>query len=247
MRNMNPVVTAKVVAGSLAAVLTSLPPACAEESEIRASLRPVMPAGATIEEIRPSPLPGIFEVRINVDEIYYVDRTGRYLFQGSLLDTKARKNLTRERVEAMHPLSFAKVPLQDAISVTRGAGSRKLVLFADPNCSYCKKLEAELEAVDDVTIYTFLIPILGPDSNAKARNIWCSADRAQTWSNWMVKSAEPPKIECPDTSALTRNVNLATRHKVSGTPTLFFEDGSRIVGPVSAAAIEARLGSSPRK
>ena len=239
---------ATAILGSLmAAVLTVSPLAHGGEQEIREALKPSMPPDAKIEEIRPSPVPGIFEVRINADEIYYVDGTGRYLFQGSLLDTKARTNLTRERVESLHPLTFENAPLQDAIAIKHGAGNRKLVLFADPNCSYCKKLEAELEAVDDVTIYTFLIPILGPDSNAKARNIWCSADRAQTWSNWMVKSAEPPKIECPDTSALTRNVNLATRYKVSGTPTLFFEDGSRIVGPVNAAAIEARLGSSPRK
>ncbi|GAB4206296.1 MAG: DsbC family protein [Tibeticola sp.] len=217
------------------------------EPEIREALKPSLPPDAKIEEIRPSPVPGIFEVRINADEIYYVDGTGRYLFQGSLLDTKARANLTRERVESLHPLTFEKAPLQDAIAIKHGAGSRKLVLFADPNCSYCRKLEAELEAVDDVTVYAFMIPILGPDSNAKARNIWCNADRAQTWSNWMLKSTEPPKIECPDTSALTRNVNLATRHKVSGTPTLFFEDGSRIVGPVSAAAVEARLKSSAKK
>lgn len=217
------------------------------ELEIREALKPSLPPEAKIEEIRPSPVPGIFEVRINADEIYYVDGTGRYLFQGSLLDTKARANLTRERVESLHPLTFENAPLQDAIAIKHGAGNRKLVLFADPNCSYCKKLEAELEAVDDVTIYTFLIPILGPDSNAKARNIWCNADRAKAWSSWMLKSAEPPRAECLDTSALTRNVNLATRYKVSGTPTLFFEDGSRIVGPVNASTVESRLGSTARK
>lgn len=217
------------------------------EPEIREALKPSLPPDAKIEEIRPSPVPGVYEVRINADEIYYVDGTGRYLFQGSLLDTKARANLTRERVEALHPLTIEKAPLQDAIAVKHGAGSRKLVLFADPNCSHCKKLEAELQAVDDVTVYTFLIPILGPDSSQKARNIWCSADRAQTWSNWMLKSAEPPKVECADTSALTRNVNLATRYKVSGTPTLFFEDGSRIVGPANAAALESRMASITKK
>lgn len=217
------------------------------ELEIREALKPSLPPDAKIEEIRPSPVPGIFEVRINVDEIYYVDGTGRYLFQGSLLDTKARANLTRERVESLHPLTFENAPLQDAIAIKHGAGSRKLVLFADPNCNYCKKLEAELESVDDVTIYTFVIPILGPDSNAKARNIWCNADRAKAWSSWMLKGAEPPRAECPDTSALTRNVNLATRYKVSGTPTLFFEDGSRIVGPVNASTVESRLGSTARK
>ena len=239
---------ATAILGSLmAAVLTVSPLAHGGEQEIREALKPSMPPDAKIEEIRPSPVPGIFEVRINADEIYYVDGTGRYLFQGSLLDTKARTNLTRERVESMHPLSLEKAPLQDAIAIKRGAGSRKLVLFADPNCSYCKKLEAELEAVDDVTIYTFLIPILGPDSNAKARNIWCNADRAKAWSSWMLKGAEPPRAECPDTSALTRNVNLATRYKVSGTPTLFFEDGSRIVGPVNASTVESRLGSTARK
>lgn len=217
------------------------------EPEIREALKPSLPPDAKIEEIRPSPVPGIFEVRINADEIYYVDGSGRYLFQGSLLDTKARTNLTRERVESLHPLSFEKAPLQDAVAITHGAGGRKLVLFADPNCTHCKKLEAELATMDDVTVYTFLIPVLGPDSNAKARNIWCNDDRAKTWSDWMLKSAEPPKIECADTGALTRNVNLASRLKVSGTPTLFFEDGSRMVGPVSAAVIEARLGSIAKK
>lgn len=217
--------------------------AWAGEPEIRAALKPSMPEGAKIEEIRPSPVPGIFEVRINADEIYYVDATGRYLFQGSLLDTQARTNLTRERVESLHALTLEEAPLADAITTTQGAGTRKLILFADPNCSYCKRLEAELALVKDVTVYTFLIPILGPDSNAKARNIWCSADRAKAWSEWMLKGAEPAALQCPDTGALTRNLNLAARHKVSGTPTLFFADGSRVVGPVTAAAVESRLGA----
>lgn len=217
------------------------------ESEIREALKPSLPAGAKIEEVRPSPLPGIFEVRINADEIYYVDATGRYLFQGSLLDTQTRTNLTRERVEALHPLPLDKAPLQDAIAMTRGDGKRKLVLFADPNCKHCKRLETELVAVNDVTVYTFLIPILGPDSNAKARNIWCAADRGKAWAEWMLKNVEPPAVECPDTGALTRNLNLAARHKVTGTPTLFFADGSRVAGPVNAAEIDARLKAAARK
>jgi thiol:disulfide interchange protein DsbC len=236
--------------GTLLAVVVSFvcaPAAHSGDAEIRAALSKSLTGGAKIEEVRPSPVAGIFEVRINADEIYYVDGSGRYLFQGSLIDTQSKTNLTRERVGQLHPLAHDALAADDAIVTVRGNGTRRLVLFADPNCGYCKRLEAALAELPDVRIQTYLIPILGPDSEAKARRIWCAADRDKVWADWMLRGVEPAAVACPDVSALSRNVAVATRHKISGTPTLFFEDGSRAIGPLTVAEIEARIAQARRQ
>ena len=142
----------------------------------------------------------------------YTDEQGQYVIQGSLIDTKSRVNLTEARIAKLTQIDFATLPLKDAILIKQGSGARKLVVFGDPNCGYCKKLERDLLALKDVSIYTFLYPILGPDSNVKSRDIWCAREPAKVWRSWMVEGTTPPKAMGPcDSSALERNMALGTR------------------------------------
>ena len=122
----------------------------------------------------------------------------------------------------------------------RGNGKRKLAVFEDPNCGYCKRFERDLQGIDNVTVYTFLYPILSPDSAEKSRNIWCGLWRTSVWHEWMVSDKMPAAASC-DTAALQRNLAFGKKHKITGTPTLIFTDGTRVPGAVAAAEIEKRL------
>lgn len=221
--------------------------AYADEAEIRATLTQRLPGNAKIEEVRKTPVEGIYEVRINADDIYYSDSHGTYIFQGNLINTETKTNLTVERVAQLYPIRFDTLPLADAITSVRGTGARKLVLFADPNCGFCKRFEEILQGIDNITVHTFLIPILGPASREKARNLWCAPDKARAWEDWMVRAVIPAVAECADIAALDRNLSFAARHKVSATPTTFFADGSRAVGPLGAQELESRLSATPSK
>jgi thiol:disulfide interchange protein DsbC len=161
-----------------------------------------------------------------------------------LLDTRKRRSLTEEREAQLSAISFDSLPLKDALLVVRGNGKRKLAVFEDPNCGYCKRLERDMQKIDNVTIYTFLIPILGADSVEKAKNIWCAKDRSQAWENWMLFEQKPEPAKC-DTTALERNLAFSRQHKITGTPTLFFRDGTRIPGAISADDVEKRLTAAP--
>jgi thiol:disulfide interchange protein DsbC len=122
----------------------------------------------------------------------------------------------------------------------KGKGTRVIATFEDPNCGYCKRLGKELVGMDDVTIYTFLYPILSPDSTAKSNNIWCAKDKVQAWNGWIVDGKEPAASDC-DASAVARNVELGQKLRISGTPTIFLADGTRIGGYVPAAELELAL------
>ena len=175
--------------------------ATAGEAEIRKNLASRIPQFANIDEVRKTPVAGLFEVRINGFEIYYTDEQGNYLMQGNLIDVQARKNLTEERVEKLTAVDFDKLPVKDAFKLVRGNGKRKLAVFEDPNCGYCKQFERDMKTVDNVTVYLFLYPVLGPDSNVKSRDIWCSKDKAKAWNDWMTAGVRPETGSC-DTAAL---------------------------------------------
>jgi thiol:disulfide interchange protein DsbC len=228
---------------TLALALLAAGTAGADEAAIRKTLAERLPNFPKIDEVTKSPIPGLYEVRIGTD-IVYSDETGSHIVQGSIIDTRTRADLTQARIDKLTAIDFASLPLKDAILIKQGTGARKLVIFADPNCGYCKRIEKDLLTLKDVSIYTFLLPILGPDSNVKARDIWCSKDPGKTWRTWMVDGAAIPKSmgNC-DTAALDRNVALGQRYKVNGTPAVVFEDGTRAPGAIPAAQIEARMAA----
>ena len=223
-------------AALLAAGCTSVPP----EDTIRQALTERLPNLPKIDEISKTPMEGLYEVRVNKTEIFYTDSAGNYLIQGELIDTKGRTNLTEARIEKLTALPFDSLPLKDAFTIVRGTGERKMAIFEDPNCGFCKRFERELEKLDNVTMHIFLYPILGPDSMVKSANIWCAQDKGKTFLDWMTQNVTPPEASC-DTAALQRNVSFGQQNRITGTPTTFFADGTRVAGAVPLERIEQGL------
>lgn len=218
----------------------------AQEAAIRKNLAERLPQLPKIDEVSKTPVPGLWEVRVGTDVIY-TDERGDFIVQGAIFDTRSRTNITEERLNKLSAIDFASLPLKDAMVVRQGNGKRKIAVFADPNCGFCKRFERDLLNVKDVTIYTFLYPILGPDSNEKSRAIWCSKDPMKTWRDWMIEGVVPPKVigGCDD-AAIVRNVEFGQKHRVQGTPAIIYEDGKRVPGAVSAAEIEKQLAISSK-
>src|SRR5437868_4222179 len=202
------------------ALVASTQSALADDNAIRKNLAERFPNWPKIDEITKTPIPGLYEIRLGVD-VFYTDDQGNHVIQGEMIETKSHTNLTEQRVAKLTAIDFATLPLKDAIVWKSGTGARKLVVFADPNCGYCKKFERDMQQLKDVTVYTFLYPILGGDSPEKSRNIWCSKDNTKAWRDWMLDGTAPPRnMGACDTAALVRNVALGHKHKVSGTPAL---------------------------
>jgi thiol:disulfide interchange protein DsbC len=209
--------------------------------KIRKNLGERLPLLGKIDEISKTPMPGLFEVRVGMD-LFYTDANGNFLLNGHLIDAKAQKNLTEERQEKLLAIPFDQLPLKDAFTIVRGDGKRKIAVFEDPNCPYCKQFERDLQKIDNVTIYMLLYPILGDDSVDKSRNLWCAKDKGNAWLDWMLRGKAAPKAAAGcDTSAVTRIVDYGRKTKISGTPTLFLADGSRIAGAMPAAEVEKLL------
>ena len=216
--------------------------ASAQESTIRKTLAERIPQLEKIDEVRSTPMAGLYEVRVGTD-VFYTDTKGNFLIQGELIDTKARRNLTEDRIAKLSAVDFSALPLKDAFVTVRGNGKRQMVVFADPNCGYCKRFERDLQKVNNVTVHTFLYPILSPDSAEKSRNIWCAKDRTTSWDDWMLRDKTPVDAAC-DTAALQRNLAFGKKYKITGTPTVIFTDGSRVPGAIGLPDLEKRLASA---
>ena len=238
---------APVLAPVLAATFLLAASAQADEATIRKNLAERLPNLPKIDEVSKTPMAGLFEVRLGT-EVVYTDETGAFLIQGALIDTKTRNDLTAARVDKLTAIDFAGLPLKDAMLIKQGTGARRVVVFADPNCGYCKRLERDLLALKDVSIYTFLYPILGPDSTTKSRDIWCAKEPAKAWRAWMVDGQAPVKaMGACDSAALERNTEMGRKYKVQGTPAMVFEDGTRAPGAIPAAQIDTRIAAAVKK
>jgi thiol:disulfide interchange protein DsbC len=225
-----------VAAGLLAAT------AQAQDAAIRKSLAERLPRLGKIDEISKTPMTGLYEVRVGT-ELFYTDAEGNFLIEGHLIDTRQQRDLTEERLHKLMAIDFSALPVKDAFTIVRGNGKRKVAVFEDPNCGYCKHFERDLQKVDNVTVYMFLYPILGLDSAEKSRNIWCANDKAKAWQDFMVRDQAVPAARC-DTSALVRNLEFGKKHKITGTPTLVFADGTRVPGAIGAPQVEKFLADA---
>jgi thiol:disulfide interchange protein DsbC len=237
---MKPTKTAALAV--IASVVLLVTSAQAQEAAIRKNLSERLPQMGKIDEVGKTPMPGLFEVRVGSD-LYYTDAEGNFLLHGQLIDTKRQQNLTEERQEKLLAIDFAALPLKDSFTIVRGNGKRKIAMFEDPNCGYCKRFERDLQKVDNVTIHMFLYPILGPDSTEKSRNLWCSKDKGKAWQDWMVRDTMPAAASC-DTTAIARNIEFGRKYKITGTPTMVFADGTRVPGAIPAQQVEKLLAAT---
>lgn len=215
------------------------------QDTIAKTLAERIPQLEKIDEIKATPMKGLYEVRVGTD-VFYANADGNYLIQGELIDTRAQRNLTEDRINQLTAIDFKNLPLGDAIKIVRGKGERQIAVFEDPNCGYCKRFERDLQNVDNVTVHLFLYPILSRDSAEKSRNIWCSKDSAVAWHDYMLNDKAPAASSC-DIDAIQRNLALGRKHKITGTPTLIFANNTRVPGAISAQEVEKYLGAAHKK
>jgi thiol:disulfide interchange protein DsbC len=211
------------------------------DQQIRSDLQKKVGSSTKIKSVSPSPIPGIYEVLVG-NEIFYTDANSKYLIQGEIIEIATGKNITEQKQADLNRIKWSELNTSNALKVVRGNGSRQLAVFSDPNCGYCKRLDKSLQQLDNVTIYTYLIPILSPDSAQKSKQIWCSADPQKTYIDWMINGVAPSgKSDCA--TPLDKNMAFAKTYGITGTPTLFFTDGSRFPGAVQIADIEKKFSS----
>ncbi|MBI1175624.1 MAG: thioredoxin fold domain-containing protein [Sideroxydans sp.] len=218
-------------------LLLATPAAWAGEAEIKQALQQNYPQLGEIRQVSPSPIPGLYEV-VTPDHLFYTDDKVQYLFDGSIYELKSMRNLTDERERKVFAIDFNSLPLNLALKKVKGDGSRKLAIFTDPNCAFCKKLEHELQQVDNITIYRLLYPVF-PGSDEKVRNVLCSKNPNQAWEDLLLRNVVPPTANCKTQTA--KVLALGQKYRVSGTPTLIFADGSLVPGYMPAAALEKAL------
>jgi thiol:disulfide interchange protein DsbC len=215
----------------------------ASEATVKAALQKKYP-DVPVESVTKTPLPGIYEVFSN-GQVVYTDENAAFMFvDAKLIDTEKKVNLTEERMSKLTAIKFDQLPLNLAVKKVKGKGTRKLAYFGDPNCGYCKKFEQDLTKINDVTIYVFLYPVLGPDSLEKAKSIWCSKDKIKAWDDQLVNNKAPTAAGTCDTTAIDKTMAFGKQKGISGTPTMFFVDGQRVPGAIPLEMIEQRLAAA---
>lgn len=217
--------------------------AIADEAAIKQRVQTSFP-GVEIRSITKTNYAGLYEVVMG-EKVFYADENADHFFLGNIFDTKTQRNLTEERVQKLTAVKFDSLPLDSAIKIVKGNGKRKMAVFSDPDCPYCKKLEQDMSKVTDVTIYVLLYPIaeLHPDAASKAKAIWCAPDKAKAWSEWMLKGNLPKNKGTCDTP-IAKLGEVGKKLRVFGTPTIIFADGRRVPGAVPAAEIEKILNGA---
>ncbi len=227
---------------ALAAITASCVGAETPEAAIRKAIEPRLRDGVKIESVKPTAF-GLYEVNAAGD-ILYTDKTGEFLFIGEVINSKTQRNITKERVEELSRIKFSDLPLDIALKTVKGDGKRVLALFEDPNCGYCKRFrQTTLKEVDNVTIYTFMLNIPSEDSVVKSKNIWCAADRNKAWDEWMVNGVAAPTAPAACVTPMDKISALGRKLRISGTPAIYFADGSRIPGMVDIKTLEAKFAS----
>jgi thiol:disulfide interchange protein DsbC len=216
----------------------SIAPAAAEK--IRAGASRLLD-GLEIEKLSPTDHANLVEI-LTPSGIFYTDMQGSFvIFGAAVVDAGSKENLTAKAWDGYGTFRFEDLPFKDAVKTVRGNGSRVMVTLEDPNCGFCRKLMTELQKVDNVTIYTFLVPILSKDSHEKVKGIWCAPDRAQAWQGLMTGGAAPAAATCE--TPTERNLVLYRKLRASGTPAMLFPGNKRISGYATADRIEAKLAN----
>lgn len=211
------------------------------EATLKKTLQQRLDDGAQVESVTKTPYAGLYEVKIG-NEIVYTDAEAKYVFIGRIVDAETSKDYTAARLEEINRIKFSDLPLDLAFKTVHGNGKRVIAVFEDPNCGYCKRFRKTLAETKDITVYTFMYNILSEDSKVKSKNVWCSADRGKTWDDWMLNGKVPPAA--PDSCMANPNdkvLELGRKLRITGTPTVFFTDGTRVPGAIDAKGLENKL------
>lgn len=190
-----------------------------------------------VKAVRSTPF-GLYEVQLGQD-IIYTDAEVNFIFDGHVIDAATRRDLTQTRLNELSAIDFKALPFELAFKQVRGNGKREVAIFEDPNCGYCKRLRQNIDDIDNITLYTFMLPILSDDSVQKVKNVWCAKDRGSAWDDWMLQGKKPPTLNCD--VPIQKMLDLAKTLQVQGTPAIFFADGSRVPGAISKEDFEKRL------
>ena len=212
----------------------------AAAAAVRDTLQRTFPQ-SPIQSLSKTPVPGVLEAAIE-GRILYVTEDGRYILGGPLLDIKTNQNLTEARLEQINAIPFDSLPLDWAIKRVKGTGARRIAIFEDPDCPYCKTLEQTLESIDNLTVYVFLYPLeqIHPDAAAKSKAVWCAKDRVKAWDDAMRTGTVPAGAANCD-NPIAKIIDFAKRHRITGTPTTILANGRRLVGAVPRAELETQL------
>lgn len=218
-------------------------PETADEARVHKLVEPRMGKNVKVDAVTKTGYGGLYEVRSGGD-IFYTDANARYMFVGKVVDLNTLQDLTRARSDQLAAIRFSDLPLEMAVKTVKGNGQRVMAVFEDPNCPYCRKLHETLRQVDNVTVYTFILPILSDDSATKAKNIWCAPDRSVAWQQWMEDGKPAPGAPAACLTPSEQVLALGRKLHVQGTPTIYFADGSRSGSGFDVATLEAKLRSA---
>ncbi|HUI62766.1 MAG TPA: DsbC family protein [Steroidobacteraceae bacterium] len=234
------------VPGRAPAATTAAPLAAppAAKTEVAGTLKQTIESrfpGVHVLDVQPAAVPGLYELYTG-DQIVYADASGEYLLMGPLVETRTRQNLTEDHLNEHGRVDFSTLPLDRAIKIVKGNGSRRFAVFSDPDCPFCQQLEQSLLSVNNITMYVFLFPIatLHPQAPGKAHAIWCAKDRSLAWSQWMHEKKLPPAGQCPGDPVKDLQ-QLGDKLRINSTPTMFFANGRRLAGAIPAADLERIL------
>ena len=219
--------------------------ALADEAAIRKALVAKFPE-AKIASIQKTPYSGLYEVYMD-GQLVYADANAQYIFLGDVVDLKNRANLTQARLSVLNAVPHSQLPLNNAIKIVKGKGERKLVVFSDVDCPYCRKFEDEIKKVDNITVYTFLFPIEGlhPKAVQISRQIWCAPDKNKAWDDY-IGSGKIPTNDGKCDNPINENVALGAKLGINGTPTIILSNGQRIPGMVPAAKLEELMSRAAK-
>ncbi len=212
--------------------LTLASTAFADEAAVRRMMRAKLGAEVRVESVQRVPALGLFEVVIRSAEgprIFYVDERASLIVAGEIFEAKSGKNLTEERMRRLNAVEWKSLPFDWALTTTRGSGRRKIAVFSDPNCPYCKIFEKNLAKLDDITVHIFLYPVIKPQSVAQTKSVWCSKDRVKAWDDLMLRDIQPSAVPDCDTP-IEKLVELGRRLGANSTPTWFLVNGERHQG-----------------
>ena len=223
------------------AAFLGLPAAAQDADKVKAELKKKLPE-APIDSVRKVPYGGLYEVTAG-GEVIYTDANASFLFMGSIVDLATKENITQARLQVVNAIKFSELPLDSAIKITRGNGSRKIAIFEDPHCGYCKRFERDLQGVNDITVYVFLYPILSQDSVDKSKAIWCSTDKGKAWLDAILRD-QFPDAAATCTTPVDKNLALGHDKRINGTPTIIFENGERVPGAMPIEQFEKKLASA---